>query len=153
MPFSLKIESQPVEAVKAPHVATPPAPVATQISEQLPHLLKKTEKQSVELRLDPPELGRVTIHLTTHDQQISAHVVADRVDTVDLMRRHAELLTATLARAGFAQADLSFQQGKSHNQQGGFLPFQGVTDTFGEHDQPLPAPTLTGLDGRLDIRL
>ncbi len=153
MPFSLKIETQPVEAAKIPHAAPTPAPVANQISDQLPHLLNKAEKQTVELRLDPPELGRVVIHLTTHDQQVSAHVLADRADTVDLMRRHAELLTATLARAGFSHADLSFQQGKSQNQQGGFQHFQGLSTIFDEPGQALPAPTLTGLEGRLDIRL
>ena len=155
MPFSLKIESQPMVVAQAPHAdsASATAPVASQITENLPHLLSKAEKQTVELRLDPPELGRVTIHLTTHDQTITAHVVADRVDTVDLMRRHAEVLTATLARAGFAQTDLSFQQGKGQSQQGGFQHFQGLTDDFTGADQAVIAPTPAGHDGRLDIRL
>lgn len=151
--FSLKVEMQPIAQGHPVRTASTPPPVANQIAEQLPHLVTKAEKQTVELRLDPPELGRVTIHLTTHDQQVTAHITADRTDTVDLMRRHAELLTATLARAGFSQADLSFQQGKNQSNQGGFEPFTSAPNGF-ESDEPAPlAPAETGLNGRLDIRL
>ncbi len=151
--FSLKVEMQPIAQGHPVRTAHTPTPVANQIAEQLPHLITKAEKQTVELRLDPPELGRVTIHLTTHDQQVTAHITADRTDTVELMRRHAELLTATLARAGFSQADLSFQQGKNQSNQGGFSAFQSTSSGF-ESDEPAPpAPAETGLNGRLDIRL
>ncbi len=151
--FGIKIERQTIETVQINRATTPAAPVATQITAQLPQLLTKVDKQTIELRLDPPELGRVTIHLTTNDQQVTAQVIADRPDTVDLMRRHAELLTATLARAGFSQADLSFQQGQGQQQKGGFEQFQSITGTS-ESDEPvIPAPTRAGPDGRLDIRL
>ena len=149
----IRIERQAVEAA---HISRPPpqaAPVASQISTQLPQLLTKAEKQTVELRLDPPELGRVTIHLTTNDQQVTALISADRVDTVDLMRRHAELLTATLARAGFSQADLSFQQGQSQNGEGKPQQFLGFSSAVESAEPALLPPTVIGLDGRLDIRL
>jgi len=149
--FSIKIQPQRFENIQAPHASPAPASVAKQISAQLPHLLSKAEKQTVELRLDPPELGRVTIHLTTHDQQVTAQVVAERVQTVDLMRQHADMLTATLARAGFSQADLSFQQGQDNSQKS--KQFQTV-EASPESDTAISLPpTLTGQDGRLDIRL
>ncbi len=153
--FGLKIERHALESAHSlrPAPQHPPAPVASQIASQLPQVLSKAEKQTVELRLDPPELGRVTIHITTHDQQVTAHVVAERVDTVDLMRRHAELLTATLARAGFSQSDLTFQQGKGGNAQGGFEQFQGFSGMAEADTASQPPPTLAGQDGRLDIRL
>jgi len=149
--FSIKIERQNIEMVHVSRATAPPAPVANQISTQLPNLLSKAEKQTVELRLDPPELGRVTIHLTTHDQQVTAQVVAERVQTVDLMRQHADLLTATLARAGFSEANLSFQQGQGEEK--GSEQFQTFTGTAEGEPSPPPAATLTGQDGRLDIRL
>ena len=149
--FSIKIERQSIEHVQSIRTPTAPTPVANQISNQLPALLTKAEKQTVELRLDPPELGRVTIHLTTQDQQVTAQVIAERVHTVDLMRQHAELLTATLARAGFSEANLSFQQGQGgEREQAQFQSFTGVTESDAP---PAPAPTLIGQDGRLDIRL
>ena len=151
--FGIKIERQTVEITGPSRVAPQAAPVATQITAQLPQMLTKAEKQTVELRLDPPELGRVTIHLTTNDQQVTATVTAERVDTVDLMRRHAELLTATLARAGFSQADLSFQQGQGQNGKAEFEQFQGLTSMIEGDDPAEHTPTLTGQDGRLDIRL
>ncbi len=151
--FGIKIERQVVETILPSRAAVAAAPVATQITAQLPQLLTKADKQTIELRLDPPELGRVTIHLTTNDQQVTAQVIADRPDTVDLMRRHAELLAATLARAGFSQADLSFQQGQSQNNKGEFEQFQSIAG-ISESDEPaISTPILTGQDGRLDIRL
>jgi hypothetical protein len=151
--FSIKIDRQ--VAVDAPisRSAAPTPPVANQISTQLPQLLTKVEKQTIELRLDPPELGRVTIHLTTNDQQVTAQVIADRPDTVDLMRRHAELLTATLARAGFSQADLSFQQGHSQGGKEGFSQFQTATILADSEEPALPTQPSASIDGRLDIRL
>ncbi len=149
--FSIKIERQSIEHVQAFRAPSAPAPVANQISTQLPPLLTKAEKQTVELRLDPPELGRVTIHLSTHDQQVTAQVVAERVQTVDLMRQHADLLTATLARAGFSEANLSFQQGQGGEK--GSEQFQAFAGASESDTSTAPAPTLTGQDGRLDIRL
>lgn len=151
--FSIKIERQTVDIAQPSRASAPTAPVANQITAQLPQLLTKAEKQTIELRLDPPELGRVTIHLTTNDQHVTAQVVAERADTIDLMRRHAELLTATLARAGFSQADLSFQQGQGQNDKAEFEQFQGITGEFESDEPAVAAPTLTGQDGRLDIRL
>ncbi len=150
--FGIKIERQALEVAGASRAAPQAAPVASQITAQLPQMLTKAEKQTVELRLDPPELGRVTIHLTTNDQQVTATVIAERVDTVDLMRRHAELLTATLARAGFSQANLSFEQGQNQNGRDESEPFQGIA-RLSESENATPEPTLNGLDGRLDIRL
>lgn len=151
--FGIKIERHLIETAALPRHIQPAQPVAQQITSQLPHLLTKTEKQTVELKLDPPELGRVTIHLSTHDQQVTAHIVADRGDTVDLMRRHAEVLNATLARAGFSNADLSFQQGQPQNQNQELEQFRGFISTS-EGDAPADiSPTPGGLDGRLDVRL
>ena len=150
--FSIKIERQSIEHIQSIRAPAAPAPVANQITTQLPQLLTKAEKQTVELRLDPPELGRVTIHLTTHDQQVTAQVVAERVQTVDLMRQHADLLTATLARAGFSEANLSFQQGQGEGQKP--EQFQSFAGTSESDASTIPAaPTLIGQDGRLDIRL
>ncbi len=152
--FGIRIERQALEIAPAPRITAPqPAPVANQIAAQLPQLLTKADTQTLELRLDPPELGRVTIHIKAQDQQIIAQVVADRPDTVDLMRRHADMLTSTLARAGFAQADLSFQQGQGQGQKEEFTQFQTVAfaseSDASTPDTPGPAP----IDGRLDIRL
>jgi len=153
MQFSIKIEHQAIESTHTPRPAQRTTPVASQITTQLPQLLTKAEKQVVELRLDPPELGRVTIHLSTHDTQVTAHVVAERVDTIDLMRRHAELLSDTLANAGFSQADLSFQQGHEQSAEDEHEKFQLITSISESEGALTSTPTLSGQDGRLDIRL
>lgn len=156
LPFNIRIDRQPIVSPTITHSVTrnhsaPPLP--EQISTQLQQLLTKADKQTIELRLDPPELGRVTIHMSTHDQQMTAHVSAERADTADLMRRHADLLAATLEKAGFSQANLSFQQGGSRQNRQGFTGIS-VQDLPAEMDSAAELPSLqAGLNGRLDIRL
>ena len=154
MQFGVRIERQSVETSQ-PHMISPKAApaIANQISTQLPHLLSKADSQKIELRLDPPELGRVTIHLNTHDQQVTAHITADRVETVDLMRRHADILTATLAKAGFSESNLSFQQGGRHENEHNFKQIQNLSVTSESSDASEVQTEPIGTDGRLDIRL
>jgi len=109
---------------------------------------------SVELRLDPPELGSVSIDIAMEDGGVRATVSAERPETLDLMRRHAEALQRELLAAGFGRADLAFAERRG-----------GQTARFGEEDEgdvpPAPvaparaafAQRLTAPAERLDIRL
>ncbi len=71
----------------------------------------RTSDRRVEIRLDPPELGRVQIHLTPVDGGVQAMVLSDRPETSDLLRRHAEALARELGEAGYGNVDLSFATG------------------------------------------
>ncbi|PQA87414.1 flagellar hook-length control protein FliK [Hyphococcus luteus] len=63
----------------------------------------------LEVRLDPPELGRVTIHFDRDGaEMVRAVVSADTPDTLDLMRRHADVFQRALEDQGFAGLDLQF---------------------------------------------
>ena len=77
-------------------VQVPPAQVARQIAEAVPG----RPGGPVELHLDPRELGSVRITLHSVDGALSALVVADRPETAELMRRHADVLEAALREAG-----------------------------------------------------
>ena len=61
-----------------------------------------------EVALEPEELGRVRLSLTTTEHGLSVHVQADRQDTLDLMRRHATALAREFREAGFGTVDLGF---------------------------------------------
>lgn len=156
VPVNIRIERQSVDFQSNIHAnarAPSALPVPAQITAQLQQHITKAEKQTIELRLDPPELGRVTIQMATQDQQVTAQISADRVDTIDLMRRHADILLSALERAGFSQANLSFQQGSAQQNRQGFAAFTGLSpDTEPEAAIEISLPH-TGLDGRLDIRL
>ena len=65
----------------------------------------RTSDRRVEIRLDPPELGRVQIHLTPVDGGVQAMVLADRPETQDLLRRHAEALARELGEAGYGNVE------------------------------------------------
>lgn len=66
----------------------------------------------IEVRLDPPDLGRVRIHFTMERaDSVVAVVSTDRSDTLDTMRRHAGDLVKELSRAGFADVHLEFKSG------------------------------------------
>lgn len=63
----------------------------------------------IEVRLDPPELGKITIEFSDLGSAgIKATVSADLPGTLDFLRRHADQLTRELERHGFSGAGLSF---------------------------------------------
>lgn len=154
LPFQVKIERAEAMPALQTQQATRQSPsVAAQISTQIQQQIVKNSQQVLEIRLDPPELGRVTIHLVTHEHSVVAQVTADRHDTLELMRRHSELLANTLEKAGFSQSNLSFQQGTDQKNQQGFSTLRDATATA-DYSEPtdLITPTVV-IDGRLDIRL
>lgn len=63
---------------------------------------------ATELQLAPEELGRVRIELRTEGDRVAMLVSAERPETQDLLRRHAEKLATELRAAGFQQVDLGF---------------------------------------------
>ena len=111
------------DAAAAPAPATPAAapthgPIATHaaadpqaVAGQIAAAVARSDHNRVEIRLDPPELGRVHIHLTTVDGGVLAVVAAQRPETQDLLRRHAEVLAQELTAAGYGEVSLDFATG------------------------------------------
>ena len=67
-------------------------------------------KHRFEIRLDPPELGRIEVRLDVdHDGQVTSHLIAHRADTLDLLRRDAAGLQRALQDAGLKTADNGLQ--------------------------------------------
>ena len=65
--------------------------------------------QTIELSLDPPELGRVEIQMDVAEVGLKATLSAERPGTGDLIRRQAEILLQQLNDAGFTEVDLDFR--------------------------------------------
>ena len=56
-------------------------------------------KNHFEIRLDPPELGRIEVRLDVdRDGNVTSRMIADRSDTLDLLRRDAAGLERALCR-------------------------------------------------------
>lgn len=108
---------------------------------------------TIEVRLDPPELGRVRIHFTMdRPDSVTAIVTTDRSDTLDTMRRHASDLAKELSRAGFANVELQFKSGgeRSHSDDAPRSQFAG---RIADEKAAEPANFIYArarLDGRLD---
>src|SRR5262249_26461307 len=67
-------------------------------------------KSSFEIRLDPPELGRIEVHLDVDkDGHVTSRLIADRSDTLDLLRRDPTGLERALQDAGLKTSDSGVQ--------------------------------------------
>jgi flagellar hook-length control protein FliK len=63
-----------------------------------------------EIRLDPPELGRIDVrlHFDAHGH-VTSHLIVDRSETLDLLRRDAAQLDQALQQAGLKTSDNGLQ--------------------------------------------
>jgi flagellar hook-length control protein FliK len=81
-----------------------------------------------EIRLDPPDLGRIDVRLNVDSNgRATSHLVVDRADTLDLLRRDAPSLERALQSAGLTTDD-------------GALQFSLRDQSFGGRDQGAAAP-------------
>jgi flagellar hook-length control protein FliK len=120
-------------------------------------------KNRFDIRLDPPELGRIEVRLDVdRDGNVTSRLTVDRADTLDLLRRDASGLERALQDAGLKTADNSLQfslRDQSMNQQqtgGGSDTVQLVVndDTPPAIDAiPQNYGRLAGTGGGLDIRV
>jgi len=67
-------------------------------------------KNRFEIRLDPPELGRIDVRLDVgRDGRVTSHLVVDRADTLNLLQRDAAGLQRALQDAGLKTGDDGLQ--------------------------------------------
>jgi chemotaxis protein MotD len=85
--------------------AVPLAGVAVEIAAQA-----TAGKNQFQIRLDPPELGRIDVRLDVdREGNVSTRLVVERVETLDLLRRDASQLERALQQAGLKTADNALQ--------------------------------------------
>lgn len=103
--------------------ANPPAvPIAGLAIEIVSHFNAGSNR--FDIRLDPPELGRINVRLDVdRDGKVTSRVVADRPETLDILQRNASELERTLQQSGLKTADNGLQF--SLRDQGGFNAFTG----------------------------
>ena len=82
---------------------------AKNIAQQMVVKISGNREPRIELRLDPPELGRVTITMSHSENMLHAVISTERPEIAELMRRHADILSAAFEKAGFGQAGFEFQ--------------------------------------------
>ena len=126
-------------------------------SSNLAHSVLDSGHSRAELILEPAELGRLRFDLVTTGDQVQVNLSAERPETLDLLRRHADELRQEFRASGLDTCTLSFGQwGKGAGD-------RAVPDQPGAEiapDDPLPFATLTLSTSRrpvsgsgLDLRL
>jgi len=65
---------------------------------------------SIEIALDPPELGKIRVIYTPSSDGLAARVFAQDPSALELLRRHGELLAAELRDAGFGSVSMEFSR-------------------------------------------
>jgi flagellar hook-length control protein FliK len=88
----------PQPAAQHEHAADILRQVRLQLS---PHLRRAT------IQLEPAALGRLDIRLEVRRGRVRAELAVERPETLHVLERHAPELRASLAAAGFEQAELS----------------------------------------------
>lgn len=73
-------------------------------------------RDMIEVRLDPPDLGRVRIDFSVEGgDAIKAIIGADRSETLDHLRRNIADLEQQLKQAGFGSISFEFRKGGEHH--------------------------------------
>lgn len=119
-----------------------------------------------EIRLDPPEMGRIDVKMEVHkDGHVSAHMMADKQDTLDLLQRDQRALQQALQNAGLDtdNSSLSFSlRDQSPDGGGAFADNNGSGGTAGGINDDADAEDLAqasvynvniAADGGVDIRI
>ena len=99
-------------ASPAPAHAAPPVPVPVPLGGLAVAVAANAHggNNRFEIRLDPPELGRIDVRLHFDaNGHVTSHLIVDRADTLDLLRRDAADLERSLQQAGLKTADHALQ--------------------------------------------
>lgn len=131
--------------------------LARAVTQQIFESIRLPMDGSIEIRLSPDELGRVKLSMVPGEAGLVVQLVAERPETLDLLRRHADLLAAELRDAGYSGLQFSFS-GEGGNKTQAFELSEDSPDTSGEPFASVkPAAqrqaSVAGSNSGLDIRL
>ena len=142
-----------------PAPAHMPAPAAHHLDprpvmQQVASAMVTTRKDVTEIALAPEELGRLRLVISGPDR---SHVTiwAERPETLDLVRRNADMLTQHLQEAGIETSDMEFRQDDG----GAWQAEDTVPHPADGENAEIPLTTHVRIattpvsDRRLDIRL
>ncbi|KEJ97160.1 hypothetical protein SUH3_10315 [Pseudosulfitobacter pseudonitzschiae] len=139
-------------------VTTPAAPthphatVARQVAEAA---VQSSADRQIELTLNPAELGRVRMSLSTNDAGASVTIHADRPETLDLMRRNIGELESEFADMGYGDVNFAFSGGDGAQDQRDDTPphkTQPIAD-IATDAADLEGDTPLSPDSAMDIRV
>ncbi|WP_170413938.1 flagellar hook-length control protein FliK [Ruegeria arenilitoris] len=136
--------------------STARAETARSVANQMATVVSTRGQQgTIEVALNPEELGRVSIVLNGRDDGLHIIISAERPETLDMMRRHISVLEAEFQNFGLG--DLALDLGTSADAQQDRSDSGDGTRLAETQDEPVteagPAIPKLGPDGRIDMRL
>ncbi len=151
-----------VHSAQAP--VSPAAPAAVPVAALAVEIAARAQsgKNRFEIRLDPPELGRIDVRLDVdRDGNVTSRLVVERAETLDLLRRDAPNLERAFQQAGLKTSDNGMQfslrdQGFSSRENDAQTPAMARVTVLEENlvsEMHNNYGRLAGLRGGIDIRV
>lgn len=106
-----------------------------QVQEKIQMMMSKNLK-NLDIRLDPPELGRMQIRMTMNNDLANVHFTVSNLQAREIIEQTLPRLREMLAQQGLQLADSSVQQQSSGQQQGQFgsSASEGASSGFGSNN-------------------
>ncbi len=149
--------SRPIEGPGTASLSAPTAQASAKpIVMQIVHLAPQLGQQVVEISLNPEELGKLRLSLTSVEGALTLSISADRSETLDLLRRHASDLGQQFSDLGYDSIEFQFHAGREDAQTTQKDPLTdeepgavATTEQVPEETARVLTVTQTGLDLRL----
>jgi len=156
--FAMRGEAATASSAQSTQAPQATTPLPQHIARQIVEALQSMPNRPVEISLNPEELGRVRLALSSSETGIVVNVLAERQETVDLLRRHISHLEAAFLDIGYADIAFSFSGGAqtSEDAESDHGTSNAPNDDTSFNDRAAPAAQInlnTGLQAGLDIRL
>ena len=146
------VASQP----SAGPISPPSGHVPAAVAQQLAAAMTAGKDKSVELALNPVELGRVRMSIRSQDHVLALFIQVDRPETADLMRRHVDTLSAEFRQMGYSDLTLDISTGNEGSERGDESNLPSADGSIGSSvaqisdDRPAH---LTARSGGLDLKV
>ncbi len=128
-------------------------PAARMVALQLAQMAPQLSEKPVEIALNPEELGRVRMVLSGADGAMTVSVMAERGETIELLRRHIDMLAQEFKEIGYDNLSFAFSQGDQEENPGGQHALAQLDGDASPVDSSSTAPDAVMLTDGLDIRL
>lgn len=116
---------------------------------------KTGPQKNIDLSLNPEELGRVRLRLSPSEGGLNVLIVAERSETLDLLRRNIDMLAREFLEIGYEGASFDFAGGRQEQADANAsTSLRPVSDVPGATPAVQTGEThVLALGDRLDIRL
>lgn len=127
------------------------------IARQMAEAMQRLPDRPVEIALNPRELGRVRMNISAAETGITVSVLAERPETLDLMRRNIDQLSIEFEAIGYTNINFAFSEGETagsfaeqqdtgNEEPTSFINLETIDE---DTEHPPTLPTNTGVDIRL----